>query len=399
MDFDRGFLKKNIEEQRWSITALANKLDVGRSTIHLWLKGHHEPPNDKLIEISKLLSVPISKLVKLESEPDYQNKKQVTLNNLFTVTDTFDKNTPKSKIDSILQSISKLNSLSDKRTFILNAVMEFNPVPMYIKDDKQRFITANKAFREILKLPDDFIIQGKQDANFLPVDEASSNTKEDLEVLITGVPVNQKEKHFLGTRKRKWCLMSKIPLYTQTPSKETPVGIMAVFIDITEKKQQQLMKESILNALKKMRVCLWVGKGIQEDENGVFRIKDVQCQYLDENIANCYSKMGLDSITQIRNYHNNVIIDSDERRNLDIRKVMEQRLFYISYDAKNPLDNNKKIRLMETIQYFPEDDSFAGILIEDPTQKALLEQKLKMLDCLKNNNIPSDIIDKISALT
>ena len=59
MDFDRGFLKKNIEEQRWSITALANKLDVGRSTIHLWLKGHHEPPNDKLIEISKLLNLSV----------------------------------------------------------------------------------------------------------------------------------------------------------------------------------------------------------------------------------------------------------------------------------------------------------------------------------------------------
>ena len=107
---------------------------------------------------------------------------------------------------------------------------------------------ANNAFVEHLGLNSGFKVSGKNDDDFFSLAEAAKNSKEDQEVLDTGEEMINKEKYIPGSRKHKWGMISKYPIYD---AEKKISGIFGLYIDITERTKNEnlrkLMETAFLN--------------------------------------------------------------------------------------------------------------------------------------------------------
>ena len=63
--------------------------------------------------------------------------------------------------------------------------------------------------------------------------EAKENHDQDYNILLTGKSIIKQENYIPGSRKKKWGLINKTPIFDIT-GKIT--GIMSSFIDITDRK-------------------------------------------------------------------------------------------------------------------------------------------------------------------
>lgn len=395
MNFKYKHFRNLIKENRWTIVALAKKLSVGRSTIHFWLNGEHLPSKSKIIELSKLLHIPISELI--EIGPDSKNdenkarRKEETLH--FSVNSLFDTKDFDSKLNGIDKAVDEIRAMEKQRSLIGNAILHSNSIPIYIKDHNQSYIMANKVFYEMIGLSDDFKIQKKMDKNIFTADEAKFNTEEDYKVLTSGTPVRNSERVSPGSRRAKICLASKVPIFDHSSSNPNPVGVIGMFADITQVKQNEMHLSTMKNSIQKMQLCFWYGKGLIKDKDGIYKVKNISFQQLEGNIEQKYKELNLNTAEQIRTYHNSIIL-SEERKMLDFRKVKDLKTFSSFYDVLNPMTGSPT-RIYELIQYFPDDDSFGGILLANPSQCYTAKENNLLKKLLNEYNVPPITIKKI----
>lgn len=400
MKFKKENFKKLLKEQRWKIKALSAKLNTGRTTIHLWLNGHHEPPKEKIIELSKVLNVPTSELIEIDLCQNLNSKNeslQSPIKNLFSLADAFDNNTVKNTLSFIFNTSKELKTIIDKLAIIVDSIMETNPIPIYIKNEKQHFVAANKAFRKTLALPDDYTIQGKQDANIFPADEAKFNTAEDYEVFITGKPVENQERLFPGTRKKKWCIASKIPLYISTTKRGSPTGVMGILIDVSDKRKSSIILNVLEDCLKENdNLRIWIANEINKEEP--FLPTNLIYLLLGKSLKQVHLDHSLQEILQL---YNNELIVEEFRKKLDFRKINEDNPVTIKYKSKRIFKRDSHNEVVEFIGYNPKFNVHYGIMSAPDSKKLaksglLTEQKRqKLVAVMKNNNIPEKIIDML----
>lgn len=126
---------------------------------------------------------------------------------------------------------------------------------LYVKDSHLNYIIVNKAFLNNLSLNESYKSTGKNDNDFFPAIEAKQNSLQDQEVLNTGVAIIDKEGFIPGTRKKKWGLISKMPIFDSI-GKIT--GLIGTYVDITDRKKEEEKRKLLETALNNVNYTFWL---------------------------------------------------------------------------------------------------------------------------------------------
>jgi PAS domain S-box-containing protein len=125
--------------------------------------------------------------------------------------------------------------LTDTNQF-LDTVLENIPNMIFVKDASElRFVRLNKAGEELLGLKKE-TLNGKNDYDFFPRDQADFFTKKDKEVLSKKKMLDIPEEEINTSKGQRWLHTKKIPLFDKDG---VPVFLVGISEDITEKKMQE----------------------------------------------------------------------------------------------------------------------------------------------------------------
>jgi PAS domain S-box-containing protein len=130
--------------------------------------------------------------------------------------------------------------LDRNKELIIKALLKSINSELYIKDINNNYVAVTDSFLENRGLPLNYSVKGKTDKDFYPLKEAEKNTKQDVSVIRTGKPLKETEDYIPGTRKKRWGVIAKIPIFD---SDNSVMGIVGVFFDITERKVHEDIRE------------------------------------------------------------------------------------------------------------------------------------------------------------
>jgi len=140
-------------------------------------------------------------------------------------------------------------------TIVIKALLSTIQTLFYVKDTKLKYITANDAFLKNLSLNSEYRVSGKDDNDFFPVHKAKKNHEQDEEVLISGEPIVKYEDFIPGSRKKKWGLISKLPILDSTGK---IAGIVCTIFDITIRKKDEEIRKLLENTLNNFLDVVWL---------------------------------------------------------------------------------------------------------------------------------------------
>ncbi|MFP5260180.1 MAG: PAS domain S-box protein [Acidobacteriota bacterium] len=121
-------------------------------------------------------------------------------------------------------------------------ILEAIPDPVFVKDDKHRFVQVNEALSAILGQPASAII-GKTDEDFVPPDEAAVFVERDKLVLETG-QTDLYEERLTDSQGQVHTLVTRKGLFVDPQGNRFIVGVIR---DVTsDKHREQQLRESLL---------------------------------------------------------------------------------------------------------------------------------------------------------
>ncbi|MGH9354417.1 MAG: PAS domain-containing protein [Terriglobia bacterium] len=121
---------------------------------------------------------------------------------------------------------------------VLEALMQHAPDSIYVKDERGRFIMANRTVLRRLELNDPSELMGKTDFDFFTQEHAQAARDDEQEVLRTGKPlVGKEERETWPNQPDTWASTTKIPF---TGGKGHAIGILGITRDITARKAAEM---------------------------------------------------------------------------------------------------------------------------------------------------------------
>ena len=162
---------------------------------------------------------------------------------------------------------------------LMSTLINSIPDRIYVKDIDGKYIHSNPAHYKSFGLQSQEELIGKTTLDFFPNDEAASNVKDDLKVILTGKEIiNSEEKSFWNGDQISWHHVTKVPLRDQ---QNNITGIICISRDITQSKkiQEQLQSSEarfrhIINAVSAVLYTvkisgsdferIWVGDNITQ---------------------------------------------------------------------------------------------------------------------------------------
>jgi PAS domain S-box-containing protein len=99
------------------------------------------------------------------------------------------------------------------------------------------------------------MVAGKSDDCFFSIKEAKLNNEQDKKVLQTGKAIKDIEQYIPGSRKKKWGIISKLPI---TDNDNKTIGILGIILDITEKKEAEKIRTLFEDSLKDSNDVIWM---------------------------------------------------------------------------------------------------------------------------------------------
>jgi PAS domain S-box-containing protein len=237
------FLNENFktirQNKQISLTLLAQKLNLSRRTLWTWESGKVTPSESNIKKLAELLDICISEISNLKpGVPKSLNNFDDLVNSWVTMTSEED-------IERIVQQKKFIKELSgfytrlEQTNIILKAILSISGTKFYIKNSSNIFILANNSFKELVQVENNVNIFGSNDYRFFSKNEAKENLEEDEELIFTGKSLT-KETHIPGTRKKKWGIITKQPIFD---SQKNCIGLVGTFIDISERKQAEELRE------------------------------------------------------------------------------------------------------------------------------------------------------------
>ncbi len=140
--------------------------------------------------------------------------------------------------------------LSNERTLLKN-IIDSIPNPIYVKDLNGRRIIANKAEALFAGKKSVEEIIGKTNYELFSYDHAEKSKHDEEEIIKTEKPLENIERKFTSADgKERWYIGNKVLL---KDSKGNPFGILAVNLDITDRK---LMEEKLFEKENQMRMII-----------------------------------------------------------------------------------------------------------------------------------------------
>ncbi len=264
MIFKKEKFKRVRIQQRWSLSELARRSGISRISLSKWENGKLIPSEKKTRELARFLNIPVSEISDLGNEhPVSSGSLSKIAEDCFSLAE-FDDTVHQDKITSLFAGISNLDKKIKQASIIINALISSMHSIFYVKDTEQKYIIANKAFLKNFSLDSNYSVLGKEDSDFFTKKESILTVEEDYKVLLTGKPIVDREGYIPGTRKKKWGLISKIPIIDL---KKNIIGVAGIIIDITERKKSEEQRLALNNAVNKLKECIWVAKITDLDKN------------------------------------------------------------------------------------------------------------------------------------
>jgi two-component system, sensor histidine kinase and response regulator len=117
---------------------------------------------------------------------------------------------------------------------LLKTIINNVPDLIYVKDRAGRFVTANAALLQLLKLPDTDAIAGRTDYDFSPPELACNYVADDQDVMRHQRPLLDREERHQTMDGETLCLLTtKVPLFDTEGS---VIGVVGIGHDITQRK-------------------------------------------------------------------------------------------------------------------------------------------------------------------
>jgi PAS domain S-box-containing protein len=256
----RDFRKK----KKISMHEFAMLGKVSRSSLSDWELGKKTPSEARVRMFAHMLDISVAEISDLEdktvvdiAEHDVSLFTQAWLN----FADSDDEKWL-TYFKEEMERVQKRNIEMRQVSIIVKTLLAALPVMFYFKDKDQKYITANKAFLENTSTFTDIDVQNKRDEFFFSNKEARDNTLHDQKVMESGQGVYNLEMFIPGTRKKKWGIVSKIPIYDNNKS---IAGIIGVFVDITKRKEEERNRKVLERVINKSPNMFWAGKFLHKN--------------------------------------------------------------------------------------------------------------------------------------
>ncbi|MDZ4816232.1 MAG: PAS domain-containing protein [Verrucomicrobiota bacterium] len=192
-------------------------------------------------------------------------------------------------INREVTQIKKAQEVLSRDYDLLRKIMDHIPDSIYLKDRQGRFIIANKACLHGHGHSDVSEIVGKTDFDYMPKEPAEEYALEEKEVIESGVPVLNRERHIKTADRESWLIYSKLPVLGHD---KIPVGVIGINRDITE---QRRVDEAMLQTQKLESLGILAG-GVAHDFNNILTIilgrAELGSQFAEQEIVkDCFKKI------------------------------------------------------------------------------------------------------------
>ena len=266
MEFYNKKFREIRQQRKAKLTELAERMQVNRNTLWLWESGRSQPPEKMVKLLAKVMSISVDQISDLKPPAPISDLLEIPyvntmLASMAKVNITELENIQSYFLKKIQDQFKDLNSIASLVSTFLNSI----PLMCYAKDISGKYTIVNQAFLKNLSLEKNFRVTGSIDLNFFSEKEAKENRFEDERVILTGEPIIDREGFIPGSRKKKWGLISKIPVCDTTKS---IVGLVGYFIDITSRKKAENKIQAFINALNVMDESVWIAKEANNKEDG-----------------------------------------------------------------------------------------------------------------------------------
>lgn len=386
MKFYNEKLRQIRKEKKIKITEFATKVEVTRNTLWLWESGRFQPPEKMVRRLAKALDIPVNHISDLTPELPIS---RINTNQIDSLLYSFacTSMSEQKKIQSIhLEALEKQLDEFNQAVMIINTFLNTIELMCYAKNISSQYITANQAFLKGLSYDKDYRVSGKKDKDFFPAIEAKRNTDEDERVMITGLSTSR-EGYIPGSRKKKWGVISKIPIYD---SQKEIAGVLGYFTDITERKKAEQLIETLVKGLNGMDdEIIWMCKTAKPRPGGGIIFDDhlyvvdnlLKKKILEEANASKLSwKEAFEHITKY--YHG-------KREKMDIEQLEKTGKTEVRGVIKLPV-SQKNLMLRSKVYYDSKKKLFIGIARED-TERQCVE---RIAERLRFHGIKEDIIQE-----
>ena len=252
-----------------SMSYLAEKAEMNRATLWTWETGKITPSEKKVRLLANILNISVNAISDLEPQKPISNGKLSELANSWLTLADEDVNKRKKRESIFIEKIKKQFKELDQATIIIKALLASMESVFYVKDTSCQYITANSTFLKNASLNSNYRVFGCSDYDFFPTGEAKKNTEEDEDIIISGKPIINEEGFIPGTRKKRWGIISKVPIYD---SNENIAGIVGTFTDITDRKH----RDGILDLLESHMKTLGEGVVIRNNKEFIYVNKAIE---------------------------------------------------------------------------------------------------------------------------
>jgi diguanylate cyclase (GGDEF)-like protein/PAS domain S-box-containing protein len=159
-------------------------------------------------------------------------------------------------IRSDITALKEAQRAASQSESMLKQVLDAIPVRVFWKDTEGRYMGCNGRFAEDAELvhPDDVV--GKSDVDMIWSAHAERYRISDMKVMEDGVPELDVEVESASSRfPNRWVQSSKVPL---TDPVGNLIGMFGCYADISERKRDQLERESMIAELRELKKRLEV---------------------------------------------------------------------------------------------------------------------------------------------
>ncbi|OGV19092.1 MAG: hypothetical protein A2X47_11830 [Lentisphaerae bacterium GWF2_38_69] len=245
------------EHKKVSMSSLSFETGISRSSLWAWETEKRVPSPTNVRALASALEIDVSEISDLKGIKNIVYKTySKSLQSLQELSSITRKLNPE-KLNTLKSMVNLIEEELFNSSIIINSLISSLDFGFYVKDVNQKYILANKAFIKMLNLDEEFSVFGKKDTNLFPGNEASFNSSQDEYVISNGISVIDKENFLPGTRKSRWGLTSKLPIFDKN---KDIIGLISVFKDTTEKRKSEQRRIALENALESVNQGVWIAE-------------------------------------------------------------------------------------------------------------------------------------------
>jgi PAS domain S-box-containing protein len=231
------------------------RVGISVSTLWHWEKGSKTPPEKKVRKLAKVLGVSVEEISDLTSEHKKSDHDLSGIMSIWGGDSAVNNKEAEFEFKMMIDTLTKQHNSLMQYSLITKAILSSINSIIYIKDINLKYLVANKAFLYSLSLNEKYKVEGKTDFDFFSTTEAIEMKSHDEKVIATGKPLENITSFIPGSKKRKYALMSKFPIFD---SAGKVAGVIGTYNDITEMRKASRTREILEIYIGAMTDCLSV---------------------------------------------------------------------------------------------------------------------------------------------